>query len=93
MNVPTEETATPARSPLMSVAAWLAAPALMRQPWPQTLCCKAAGSEGHCAKTCQSRLDRRHTSGQDQPGGQRSLANAAASALPHLINRNTHHAR
>ncbi len=25
MNVPTEETATPARSPLMSVAAWLAA--------------------------------------------------------------------
>lgn len=54
---------------------------------------RAAGSEGHCAKTCQSRLDRRHTSGQDQPGGQRSLANAAASALPHLINRNASHVR
>ncbi len=29
---------------------------------------RAADSEGHCAKTCQSRLDRRHTSGQDQLG-------------------------
>ncbi|BBG85451.1 hypothetical protein AHGSH82_025960 [Aeromonas hydrophila] len=54
---------------------------------------RAAGSEGHCAKTCQSRLDRRHTSGQDQPSGLRPLAYTAANALPHLINRNACHAR
>ncbi len=54
---------------------------------------QSIGSEGHCAKTCQSRLDRRHTSGQDQPGGQPPLANAAASPLPHLFNRNACHAR
>ena len=54
---------------------------------------QGTGSEGHCAKTCQSRLDRRHTSGQDQPGGQRPQANAVASALPHLFNRNACHVR
>lgn len=94
MNVPIGRAGTPARYHLLSVRGLI-----MCAPHPHgaglasCTALQSTGSEGHCAKTCQSRLYRRHTSGQDQPGGQHPLAYAATNALTHRINRNVRHAR